>query len=391
MKVYFKNLDGIRFVAAFMVLVHHSFFFKYNYSPSISFVEKCFEHTGRLGVNLFFILSGFLISYLLLVEKDTTGTISYRSFYMRRVLRIWPLYLGYGLVLTFAAPFVTQKLGLGNGSDLPTMLLNCLFLFLFAVNFQLGFVGWNQGIFEVSWSVCIEEQFYLVWPPLVNIFRKKLKFLLAGMFLVSILMRVLLYYILPAVRPPVPSNQYLNINYLMLFDKLDLFGGGLFAAILLYDYRQGRYQELFKKLFQPGVQWIMTLLALAFTISLVNPGSGEGVYLTFFDHYVCDILYGYVVLAAVVDNSVYRLEHPLLKTLGKVTFGVYLFHTAICQLVLKVFMTKIGHPESRLLYDVVYPVVNATITCTVAYLSYNYYERWFLLKKKKWELVKTRI
>ena len=69
MKVYFKNLDGIRFFAALMVLLQHAYGFKHDYSPAGPFLERCFSDTGRMGVNLFFVLSGFLISYLLLVEK----------------------------------------------------------------------------------------------------------------------------------------------------------------------------------------------------------------------------------------------------------------------------------------------------------------------------------
>src|ERR1700733_15194460 len=147
MKVYFKNLDGIRFFAALMVLLQHSFGFKKSYSDTYPILNRCLEYTGRMGVNLFFILSGFLISYLLLVEKDTTGRVSFKSFYLRRILRIWPLYLGYGLILTFFSPYVVQKLGLYNDTDLPTMFLNLVFLLFFSVNFQLAFVGSNRGMF----------------------------------------------------------------------------------------------------------------------------------------------------------------------------------------------------------------------------------------------------
>src|SRR6187402_1609381 len=160
MKVYFKNLDGIRFFAALFVLLQHSFGFRNGYSPGYPFLNHCFEYTGIIGVNLFFILSGFLISYLLLIEKDTTKTVSYRNFYIRRVLRIWPLYLGYGLVLTFFSPYVSERLGLGNNTDFTQMLINMVFLFLFSVNVQIAFLGDNKGIFEISWSVCVEEQFY---------------------------------------------------------------------------------------------------------------------------------------------------------------------------------------------------------------------------------------
>src|SRR5258706_10825177 len=124
MKVYFKNLDGIRFFAALFVLLQHSFGFRKMYTSSgFAFLDKCFEYTGILGVNLFFILSAFLISYLLLMEKDATPTVSYRNFYIRRILRIWPLYLGYGLILTFFSPRISELLGLGNNTDFPLMML----------------------------------------------------------------------------------------------------------------------------------------------------------------------------------------------------------------------------------------------------------------------------
>jgi peptidoglycan/LPS O-acetylase OafA/YrhL len=387
MKVYFKNLDGIRFFAALMVLLQHSFGFKKGYSDTYPIVDRCFDYTGRMGVNLFFLLSGFLISYLLLVEKDTTGTISFRSFYLRRILRIWPLYLGYGLILTFLSPFVIQKLGMFNDTDLPTMFLNLLFLLFFSVNFQLAFVGSNRGMFEISWSVCIEEQFYVFWPWLINTFRKKLPALLVVIFSISILARIVIVFILPILFPAWPQEKVLLINYVLIFDKLDLFGGGLFAALLFYH--RDRYKPLFKSLFRPWIQVSMTILAFLYTISVLKPNNM--LFLLFADHYVCAILFGYVLLAAVVENSIYYLEYPLLKTLGKISFGIYLFHTAICQFVLLFFEKFIGHPQSRILYDLVFPFICLVATSMTAYISYTYYEMWFLKKKKKFELVLTRI
>jgi peptidoglycan/LPS O-acetylase OafA/YrhL len=387
MKVYFKNLDGIRFLAAFMVVVHHSIFFKKSYSESYPLVERSIELMGRLGVSLFFILSGFLISYLLLVERDSTGTISYRNFYIRRILRIWPLYLGYGLILTLLSPTIFSLLGMGHeATDWSTKLLNLVFLLFFAVNFQLAFLGDNRGIFEVSWSVCIEEQFYLIWPPLVNYFRNKLSRLLVIMFVTSIVSRVFFYFVLPALYPDGPKDRFLGINYEMLLDKLDLFGGGLFIALV--HYKRAKYTALLRKLFHPAVQAVMTILAILFTMSVIRPSDP---FLVFGLHYVCDVLYGYVLLAAVAENSIYRLETPLLKTLGKISYGIYLFHTAVCQLVLVVFKKLVRHPESRIIYDIFYPLAGVVVTCIIAYFSYTYYERWFLLRKKKFEAVHTRI
>jgi peptidoglycan/LPS O-acetylase OafA/YrhL len=380
-------LDGIRFFAAFLVLVHHSFFFKKNYSDSFAFLDNCFEQTGRLGVNLFFILSGFLISYLLLIEKDSTKTISYKRFYIRRILRIWPLYLGYGLVLTFFSPYVAEKLGLGNDTDFPAMIMNLIFLLFFSVNFQLAFVGSNRGMFEISWSVCIEEQFYLVWPLLINKFRKKLPSLIVVMFGISILTRILIVFILPLLFPAWTLQQVMLMNYVLIFDKLDLFGAGLLAALLFY--KKEAYGPWLKALFRPWIQILMTCLAIFYTLSILKPTNT--LFLLFADHYICDILYGYVLLAAIAENSIYRLEHPLLKTLGKISFGIYLFHTAICQFVLIFFKKFIGHPESRIIYDLLYPLGSLIVTCLVAYISYTYYESWFLIRKKKFELVSTRI
>ncbi len=387
MKVYFKNFDGIRFFAALMVLLQHSYGFKKGYSDAGPFLSRCFEDTGRMGVNLFFILSGFLISYLLLVEKDTTGTVSYRSFYLRRILRIWPLYLGYGLVLTFLSPYVAQHLGLGNDTDVPTMFMNLLFLLFFSVNIQIAFIGSNRGMFEISWSVCIEEQFYLIWPLLINTFRKNLGRLLVVMYGISILARIFFVFVLPLFFPDWPREKVLLMNYVLIFDKLDLFGGGLFAALLYY--KRERYGAFFKRAFRPWIQVVMTLLALLYAFSILKPGGM--LFLLFGDHYVCVMLFGYVLLAAISDNSIYHLEIPLLKTLGKITFGIYLFHTAVCEFVLIFFKKFIGHPESRILYDLVYPFSCLAVTGVIAWLSYTYYEMWFLNKKKKFELVLTRV
>ena len=100
MRVYFNNLDGLRFLAAFLVLLHHAQFFKdINSYPLSSVFSIYLVEAGKMGVNLFFVLSGFLISYLLFTEKKETKTVSLKKFYIRRALRIWPLYIAYGLVI----------------------------------------------------------------------------------------------------------------------------------------------------------------------------------------------------------------------------------------------------------------------------------------------------
>ena len=91
-RVYFPNLNGLRFIAALMVIVHHIEQYKSIYGLPNNFSSTTIQIFGELGVVLFFVLSGFLITYLLLEEESQTNTIAVRDFYVRRILRIWPLY-----------------------------------------------------------------------------------------------------------------------------------------------------------------------------------------------------------------------------------------------------------------------------------------------------------
>ncbi|HEY0274380.1 MAG TPA: acyltransferase, partial [Chitinophaga sp.] len=213
MRVYFKNLDGIRFIAALLVVLHHAQFFKIKYHVgALPFLDTALN-TGRTGVNLFFVLSGFLISYLLMREHEQTGTISLRNFYMRRILRIWPLYLAYGIGLTVLAPLIFKAVGIPAESDLHTILINLVFVLLFAINFQLAFFPYNKDILEITWSVCVEEQFYLLWPVLMLSFRKHLKTLFGVMLAIGFLSK--LAGILVPLYFPVGQQHMLDMTYLM--------------------------------------------------------------------------------------------------------------------------------------------------------------------------------
>src|SRR5262245_59932952 len=91
-RVYFPNLNGLRFIAALAVIIHHIEQQKADFCLPNSFGAAPIQLFGELGVVLFFVLSGFLLTYLLLEEEKTTATIGIRNFYIRRILRIWPLY-----------------------------------------------------------------------------------------------------------------------------------------------------------------------------------------------------------------------------------------------------------------------------------------------------------
>ncbi len=125
--VYFKNLDGLRFFAFLAVFISHAtLFLGYsNLSPAFYSIKKYILVNGDVGVSFFFVLSGFLITYLLLKEKDGYGKISLKNFYIRRILRIWPVYFTTILVGFFILPIVV-KLFMGGQ---PFRLSNKSFFF----------------------------------------------------------------------------------------------------------------------------------------------------------------------------------------------------------------------------------------------------------------------
>ncbi len=142
------ELDGLRGIAIIAVLIHHQ-------------LAPISLKGGFLGVDLFFVLSGYLIASLLVAEFEKTGSISLRNFYIRRVLRLGPalaLYLLGCLVVTY----YTQLISMGRQLKLIVMAL------LYSTNWRMAF-GWDSVLdpTAIIWSLSIEEQFYLVWPLIV--------------------------------------------------------------------------------------------------------------------------------------------------------------------------------------------------------------------------------
>ena len=142
------ELDGLRGIAIIVVLIHHQL---------TSFSLK----GGFLGVDLFFVLSGFLITSLLLSEFERTGSISIRKFYMRRVLRLGPALALY-LIACVIVAYYTQQISLSRQLKLIAYAL------LYSTNWRMAF-NWDPVLdpTAIIWSLSIEEQFYLVWPLLL--------------------------------------------------------------------------------------------------------------------------------------------------------------------------------------------------------------------------------
>ena len=175
-RFYLPELDSLRFFAFLAVFAFHASLLLET-SPGI---QKLFD-AGFFGVNLFFALSAYLITQLLLRERLRTGTVGVKYFYVRRALRIWPLYFFFLFVAYLPSSWWTS-FGIGK----PYFIA----YFLFVGNLAGIFLGYPVSLFAHLWSVSIEEQFYLLWPWVVRrASAKGLTWIAAGLLVVAVLTR----------------------------------------------------------------------------------------------------------------------------------------------------------------------------------------------------------
>lgn len=375
MKVYFKNLDGLRFIAATMVILQHCS--DYMLSAGLpNIFKKQLEGLGGYGVTLFFVLSGYLIFYLLFSERKISGTVKVRNFYIRRMLRIWPLYLGFGLVLIFGIDYVLTRMGIPIHTPVGE---NLFYLFTFSINLQMLFAVPNRGIIELYWSVCIEEQFYLVAPWLVKKFYHGMVCVIFTLIGLAIASKIVLHYL--EVSGTLKINHH-NPLYFFTLCRLDDFGIGALAAILYF--KKPWFEKVSHIVTNKGIQFIVIVFTVLLVLHFIPLPSVINTYLF---STIPAILFAFIILAASTGKFIVNLERKTFKMLGKYSYGIYIFHAVVSQFILFAF-THYLPGRSILLYDFLYPVCCVIGTAVVAGLSYELYERHFLKLKNKFALIK---
>ena len=188
-KEYIPSLNGIRAISIMMVVLFHlraNHFYDFQ-NPLARQLGLIFIN-GELGVNIFFIISGYLITTLLIQEKESTGNISLQAFYIKRTFRIFPAY--YALLLVYV---VLQSVGYLH---LPGV--TWLSLLTYTKQF------FSADIHEVGhiWSLCVEELFYLVYPILFVTFYKHIRRLILALIPLFILFRLQTFHF--------PASGYKN-------------------------------------------------------------------------------------------------------------------------------------------------------------------------------------
>jgi peptidoglycan/LPS O-acetylase OafA/YrhL len=211
-RFYLPELDILRFFAFFAVFVYHvppgSLFYYLQHGALGGFGTA-----GSFGVDLFFTLSGYLITRLLLRERETTGSINLRAFYIRRILRIWPLYFFY-----LASVLLLSRLVPSVGFPADPVCLLSLGCFVFNLTSYVS----SFTVVTHLWSISVEEQFYLVWSLTIrNIPRRRMLLVPLVMLAIATIARLLSWFLGFAV--PISANT---------FTRLDPIAAGILLAVL---------------------------------------------------------------------------------------------------------------------------------------------------------------
>jgi peptidoglycan/LPS O-acetylase OafA/YrhL len=313
------ELDILRFGAFLLVFLHHALPHSSADYPMGGTILAALARAGALGVDLFFALSSYLITELLLREQRATGSLNIRTFYTRRILRIWPLYY---CVLLIAAP------------SLP---LNYLAGFaLLGGNWVCAISGFPASSFALLWSVSIEEQFYLIWPWVVRGHPRRIAGCAWIMLALATITRIMLT-VNGATHPGVWCNT---------LSRLDPIAGG---ALLAFYLKGGVPTKTRPLAFVTGAAAL-----------LVTGGFGA--------HDGWGSLLTYPIAAGAAVAILYgslgmEWDNPALRYLGKISFGLYVFHVAAI--------------------DLAGPIAALPLTIGVAALSYRYLESPFLRIKER--------
>ncbi len=360
MKLYFKNIDGLRLIAALLVVYHHCILFANDKYPSLYLIGRDIaSHWGTLGVNIFFVLSSFLITSLLLQEIENTDNLNFKKFYIRRALRIWPLYFMFGVAATCLSAVLFNAIGYNESAG--QIGSNLAYLFSFAINFQIMH-SYNRDIIEIFWSVCIEEHFYLVWPLLVWLFRKKIVLLCTLTLLVSIMSYVFFYFNDLGFRYP---------QYYFTLCRFDLFALG---GALAYYTKKRKIQ--FSNMAGAGsIAASLFLIFTNYTFALSN--------YTLFTSLVSGVVFS-LLIAYLINCKSSILESKIMKEGGKISYGIYVLHPFMVHVSLYICAK---YCSNQYLFCLIYPLLSVATTWLVASISYYIIEERFIKMKSKYTII----
>lgn len=399
-KEYFKGLDSLRFFAALAVFFTHVELikkftgygshwidpeeritkftvFQSVLSKEIDPLSPLIAYSSALGVVFFFVLSGFLITYLLLKEKDKNTSISLGKFYLRRALRIWPLYYLIFLLGFFVLP--RFEIFSVPGQDVffqQNFWGNLILYAIFMPNLAFSIFTTAVPNIGQSWSIGVEEQFYLLWPLLI----RKSKNVLRSILWVTLFL-IAMKGILLIVYPLFPSEKLLVLKKFLAMSKLECMALGGLGAYLYFEKKEKILRFVYKPISQIVAIVIIPLLIF---------------FIPFFLEDLLHLLFSLCFLIIILNvagnkNSFLRIENRVLTYLGRISFGFYMFHVMCIVFTIHMLEQTCGLSQDittaqhLLLYG-----ISFLLTVAVSSLSYFALEKTFIRLKDKYAQPQTK-
>lgn len=333
-KPHWPALDGLRAFAVVAVMLYHA--------------ELGVAVNGYLGVDVFFVLSGFLITSLLLHERSGTGRVNLSAFYMRRLLRLYP-----ALVLVAVG---VMCVALVTGQQVAAIGQGAVATLLYFANIWI-YTGNDTILLQHSWTLALEEQFYLVWPPiLVVLLMLSSRARGAAVFLIFVVATIIYFW------PMHGDSESIRASYLRA-------AGLLYGCALALAHRRGLRCSRIIAIACGMLLGVLTFGPFTVPESLFTSGIN-----------LAALLALPVVLELTRDARWSVLASPAARWFGRRSYGLYLWHFPILSLVVHHMPGQVPHWMLT--------TSGLGLSVLVAALSYRYVEEPFLRRKARFEVVK---
>jgi peptidoglycan/LPS O-acetylase OafA/YrhL len=358
--LFLSGLNGLRSIAAISVMISHialainDFNIKIYLFGSSTTGNPNSWGLGSHGVTIFFVLSGFLITYLLLLESKKTE-IHIKKFYIRRILRIWPIYYLYLFICIIIAIIIGKT---SNFNAIP-------FYLLFAANIPFVF-EFCLPFLDHFWSIGVEEQFYLFWPWIIKKIKKNLMPFLVLLVVILNIIRYFLWW-------KFPFSEGAIFSIVNRFDSMMI--GGIGA--ILFETKNQLFIKFVDAKITQLIAW-SAILFVAFNFKFVNA-------------IVDTTIITFVSLILIVGqinkkNRLINLDIPILNFIGKISYGIYVYHIVIIFLFSLLFKDLMINEVVKIIIVYVSIVVATVI---IAYISYEYFEKRFIKMKDRFAIIKS--
>ncbi len=348
---HYRELDGLRALAALLVLYFHSSLIVDKPEDGLLLYYHKLTMVGWCGVDLFFVISGFLITGILMDTAKRKNC--FRYFYIRRAVRIFPLYYMVLLVsfVGFSAYYPDYQVGSRE-----------VYYLLYLQNwFKL--IGFNDVVyFNHFWSLAVEEQFYLVWPAV---------FVLAYRRSFAVPLCIILIVACVLLRAYLVSQGYYEISYTITITRIDgLVLGGLLAYVLRHNNNWVHFPSLFKLL-------MITSFVGVCLVAFVNGGLfGQDHYVLMYGLFLFALMFtgliGWTVTADKNHWFMKFLRMNFMSEIGRVSYGIYVYHWFI-MLIFVQFDFLDGN--SYLFNHLFMLFVGGGLTYGLSWLSFKYFEK----------------